>query len=136
MGMAAALKLISALCWVCGVALFAFNYYFVLVGESVQRVWDYVVDPLVLVTIVLIIAANVRLSLDMHDKGMGQQNLHMDVFTIVIGFTGALYLYNYLSKFGAFEPSELMWTFLVAAVLVIMPVSAIIYWRQAKRAEG
>lgn len=136
MGMATALKLMSALCWVCGVVLFAFNYYFVLVGESVQRVWDFVVDPLVLVTMVLIVAANVRLSLDMHDKGMGRRNLHMDVFTMVIGFIGALYLYNYLSKFGALDPNALMWTFLACAVIVIMPVSAIIYWRQAKRAQG
>lgn len=141
MGMTTALKLMSALCWVCGVVTFAFNYYFVLASESLreeslQRVWDWVVDPLVLVTLVLILAVNVRRSLHMHNMGRGLQNLHMDVFTMAVGFTSSLYLYNYLSKFGPDGASNVMWTFLVAAVFVIMPVSAITYWRQSKREEG
>ena len=141
MGMATALKLMSALCGVCGVVTFAFNYYFVLANESLredslQAIWDWVVDPLVLVTLVLILAVNVRRSLHMHNMGMGMQNLHMDVFTMVIGFTSSLYLYNYLSKFGPSGASNVMWTFLVAAVFVILPVSAIMYWRQSKREEG
>lgn len=140
MGMATALKLMSALCWVCGGVTFAFNYYFVLASESlresIQVVWDYIVDPLVLVTLVLILVVNVRRSLRMHDMGTGRENLHMDIFTMAVGFTSSLYLYNYLSKFGPTGASNVMWTFLVAAVFVIMPVSAIAYWRQSKRGEG
>lgn len=148
MGMATVLKLMSALCWVCGVVTFAFNYYFILARESIQdieesiqeeplqAVWDWIVDPLVLVTLVLILVVNVRRSLHVHNMGMGMQNLHMDVFTMVIGFTSSLYLYNYLSKFGPSGASNVMWTFLVAAVFVILPVSAIMYWRQSKREEG
>ena len=59
----------------------------------------------------------------------------MDVFTMAAGFIGALYVHNYVLKFaGAFEPSAVLWDLLAAAVIVIMPVSGISYWRQAKRA--
>ena len=129
------LKLLSALCWLCAegcsssITTSPFNV------DFVQTLWDYAIDPVILATFILIVIVNVRASLKLHDEGMGVQRLPMDIFTMAAGFTGALYMHNHVLKFtGSFEPSAALWDVLAAAVIVIMPVSGISYWPQAKRA--
>ena len=135
--MSSGLKWLSALCWLCAVVMFFFYYYFPFNVDFVQTLWDYAIDPVILATFILILIVNVSMSLKAHDAGMGLQRLPMDIFTMAMGFTGALYMHNYVLKFaGSFEPSAVLWDVLAAAVIVIMPVSGISYWRQAKRAAG
>ena len=117
--------------------MFFFYYYSPFNVDFVQTIWDYAIDPVILATFILIVIVNVRASLKLHDEGMGLQRLPMDIFTMAAGFTGALYMHNYVLKFAeSFEPSAALWDVLAAAVIVIMPVSGIGYWRQAKRAAG
>ena len=104
-----------------------FYYYSPFNVDFVQTLWDYAIDPVILATFILIVVVNVRASMKPHNEGMGVQRLPMDVFTMAAGFTGALYMHNYVLKFaGAFEPSAVLWD-----VLCPYPAS---YWRQAKRA--
>ena len=132
--MSARLKWLSGLCWLCAVVMFFFYYYFPFNVDFVQNLWDYAIDPVILATFILIVIVNVSMSLKAHNAGMGLQRLPMDIFTMAVGFTGALYMHNYVLKFaGSFEPSAVLWDVLAAAVIVIMPVSAISYWRLAKR---
>ena len=114
--------------------MFFFYYYFPFNVDFVQTLWDYAIDPVILATFILIVIVNVSMSLKAHNAGMGLQRLPMDIFTMAVGFTGALYMHNYVLKFaGSFEPSAVLWDVLAAAVIVIMPVSGISYWRLAKR---
>ena len=115
--------------------MFFFYYYSPFNVDFVQTLWDYAIDPVILATFILIVIVNVRASMKPHNEGMGVQRLPMDIFTMAAGFTGALYMHSYVLKFaGLFEPSAALWDVLAAAVIVIMPVSGIGYWRQAKRA--
>ncbi|MCY4107712.1 MAG: hypothetical protein OXG11_01640 [Chloroflexi bacterium] len=128
------LKWLSGLCWLCAVVMFFFYYYFPFNVDFVQTLWDYAIDPVILATFILIVIVNVSMSLQAHNAGMGLQRLPMDIFTMAVGFTGALYMHNYVLKFaGSFEPSAVLWDVLAAAVIVIMPVSGISYWRLSKR---
>ncbi len=135
--MATVLRLLSYLCWLCGGMMFILNYYFPFNAEGVQPLWDYVADPIILATFILTVVFNVRLSLALRNRGKAAQALPLDIFTMIVGFTGALYMHNYALKFAeGFEASQQMWTLLSAAVIVIMPVSGINYWRESKRASG
>ncbi len=71
---------------------------------------------------------------NLRNRGETAHALQLDLFTSAAGFTAALYLHNYVLKFAdAFEPLQTMWDFLLAAVIVIVAIAAITYWRKATR---
>ncbi len=128
------LKMLSALCWLCAISGTFFFYYFPFNPDFVQNLWDYVIDPVIIATLILVVIANVHISLNLRNRGETAHALQFDLFTSVAGFTAALYLHNYVLKFAdAFDPLQTMWDFLLAAVIVIMAIAAITYWRKATR---
>ncbi len=128
------LKTLSALCWLCTISGTFFYYYFPFNPDFVHNMWDYVIDPVIIATFILIVITNVHISLSLRNRGETAQALQLDLFTSAAGFTAALYLHNYVLKFAdAFEPLQIMWDFLLPAAAVIMTVAAITYWRKATR---
>lgn len=131
--MTTALKLLSALCWIASALLLVSYYYFPYNPEPVQALWDYAIDPVIMSTLILVITANVMISLKIHDAGRGLPHLPMDVLTLLGAFFSILYVHQYVLKFAeGFEPSQFLWDLLVPGVVIFMIVSAISYQRQAK----
>ncbi len=127
------LRLLSALCWIASAVLLVSYYYFPYNPEPIQAIWDYAIDPVIMVTLILAIVANARISLKLHDAGDGPRHLPMDALTILGAFFSILYVHQYVLKFAeGFEPSQFLWDLLVPGVVIFMIVSAISYHRQAK----
>ena len=128
-------RLVSILCLINAVAVLFFNTYFPLNPAGVQPLWDYVVDPLTLVVLVLVVGLNVRASLQTTGAEPVRSQGPVDVFTMVTAFVGIIYLHNYVLKFSDhFEASATIWNLFAPAVIVITGVSAISFWRRADRA--
>lgn len=128
-------KVLSVLSWIgAGVQLF-FMYFFLFAPVTVQPLWDYAIDPFMLALFALVIIVSVDKSLNLRNRGLGLQNLPMDVHTVAVGATGLLYLHNYISKFvRAFEPDQNLWTYLSVATVITLTIAAISFWRDANRA--
>ena len=123
------------LCAICAAGQLLFHYLFPFFRETIQPLWDYAIDPVIIVTVALVVAVNTRTSLDCRGEVATLQRLPMNIFTMFIGVMGIMYLHNYVLKFAeAFEVRQLLWDILVPPIAVSMAVSAIIYWRQANRA--
>ena len=128
-------KIISVLCWIGAAVQLFFMYFFLFAPETVQPIWDYAVDPFMLLLFVAVIVISVDKSLNMRNRGLGLRNLPMDVHTVAVGVTGLLYFHNYLSKFAAaFEPDQNLWTYLSVATVTTLTIAAIAFWRDANRA--
>ena len=133
--MGAGYKALSALSWIGGAIQLFFMYFFLFAPDTVQPLWDYVVDPIMLVLFALVIIASVDKSLNRRNRGLGLQNLPMDIHTIAVGATGLLYLHNYLRKFaGGFDPDQNLWTYLSVATVITLVIAAISFWRDGSRA--
>ncbi len=129
------LKPLSILCAICAAGQLLFHYLFPFYPDAIQPLWNYAIDPVIIVTIALVVAVNTWTSLDCRGEAAALQRLPMNIFTMFIGVVGIMYLHNYVLKFAAaFEVRQLLWDILVPPIAVSMAVSAIIYWRQANRA--
>ena len=125
------LRLLSILCWIVAAALLVTYYYFPFNPDAVQTLWDYAIDPIIVVTLILIIIVNTRISLDTHAAGQGLRRLPMDIITMLTAAFAMLYLHQYVLKFAeGFEPSQFLWDLLVPGVIVFMVTSAISYSRR------
>lgn len=129
-------RVVSVLSWIGAAVQLFFMYFFLFQPRMVQPLWDYAVDPFMLVLFAAIIAISVDKSLNLRNRGRGLQNLPMDVHTVAISATGLLYLHNYLRKFDAtaFEPDQNLWTYLSVATVITLTIAAITFWRDANRA--
>lgn len=129
--MSSPLRLLAALCWIVAAVLLISYYYFPYNPDPIQTLWDYIIDPIVIGTLTLVIIANARISLKIHDAGLGLRHLPMDVLTMLTAFFTILYLHQYVLKFAeGFEPSQLLWDLLVPGVVVFMVTSGISYIRR------
>ena len=127
-------RLVSLLCLLDAVALLFFNTYFPLNPDGVQPLWDYVIDPITLSIIVLVVALNVRASIQAHRAQSEIRPLPVDLFLMFTGYVGIVYLHNYVLKFSErFDPRPIIWDLFTPAVIVSMTVSAIIFWRRANK---
>ncbi len=135
--MAARLKSLAALCGLTMALEFFFYYYFLFNPDLVQDLWDYVIDPIVLGVLVIIIFANLHVTMKARCKDPSAKTLHLDILTMAAVATGSLYLHQYAAKFAdAFQPNALLWDLLVPAVVVILGTAAVIYWRKAMEVAG
>ena len=133
--MGAGYKALSVLCWIGAAVQLFFMYFFLYAPDTVQPLWDFAVDPLMLILFVLVIIASVDKSLNRRNRGEGLQNLPMDIHTIAVSATGLLYLHNYITKFVvAFEPDQNLWTYLSVATVITLAIAAIAFWRDGNRA--
>lgn len=129
--MAISFRLVSILCLLDAVVLLLFNTYFPLNPDGVQPVWDYVIDPVTLVIMALVIYLNVRSCIQAHRGRMEMHPLPADLFLMFTGYVAIIYLHNYVQKFSdRFDARPIMWDLFTPAVIVVMTVSAIIFWRQ------
>jgi hypothetical protein len=127
-------RLVSLLCLLDAIVLLFFNTYFPLNPDGVQPLWDYVIDPITLSIIVLVVALNVRASIQAHRAQSEIRPLPVDLFLMFTGYVGIVYLHNYVLKFSErFDPRPIIWDLFTPAVIVIMTVSAIIFWRRANK---
>lgn len=128
-------RIVSVLSWIGAAVQLFFMFFFLFQPQTVQPLWDYAVDPFMLVLFAAIIAISVDKSLNLRNRGLGLQNLPMDVFAIGASATGLLYFHNYLRKFAAaFEPDQNLWTYLSVATVITLTIAAISFWRDANRA--
>ena len=135
--MGAGYKALSILSWIAaGVQLF-FMYFFLFAPNTVQPMWDFAIDPFMILVFALVIVVSVDKSLNRRNRGLGLQNLPMDVHTVAVAATGLLYLRNYLTKFDftpSFSPDQNLWTYLSVATVITLTIAAISFWRDANRA--
>ena len=132
--MGAGYKALSVLCWIGAAVQLFFMYFFLYAPDTVQPLWDFAIDPLMLILFALIIIASVDKSLNLRNRGLGLQNLPMDIHAIAVGATGLLYLHNYITKFvRAFEPDQNLWTYLSVATVITLTIAAISFWRDGNR---
>ena len=125
-------RLVALLCLLDAAALLFFNTYFPLNPDGVQPLWDYVIDPITLVIIALVIALNIRASIQAHGTRPEMRPLPVDLFLMFTGYVGIVYLHNYVLKFSdRYDPRPIIWDLFTPAVIVVMTVSAIMFWRQA-----
>ena len=136
--MATPLRLLSILCWLCAVIMMGYTIVFQWLGPDGQFLWDWVFDPIILTTFVIIVVVNTIISLNRRNDGAHLEQLPMDIFTMAAGFTGTMYIVNYIRKFitEVAPVNNLLWDFIVPATMLVMVVSAIFYWREANRAGG
>ncbi len=131
--MSSPLRLLAILCWVAAAILLISYYYFPYNPDPVQTLWDYIIDPIVIGTLILVIVANTRISLEHHNAGNGLRHLPMDIMTMLTAFFAILYLHQYVLKFAeGFEPAQLLWDLLVPGVVIFMVVSAISYAQHSR----
>ena len=124
-------RLVALLCLLDAVVLLFFNTYFPFNPDGVQPLWDYVIDPITLVVIAVVVALNIRASIRAHGARSEMHPLPVDLFLMLTGYVGIVYLHNYALKFSErFDPRLIIWDLFTPAVIVIMVVSAIIFWRQ------
>ena len=129
--MAISFRLVSILCMLDAVALLFFNSYFPLNPDGVQPLWDYVIDPVTLVILALVIYLNIRSSIKAHQARPERHPLPADLFLMLTGYVAIIYLHNYVLKFSdRFDPRPIIWDLFTPAVIVVMTVSAIVFWRQ------
>ena len=129
--MAISFRLVSILCMLDAVALLFFNSYFPLNPEGVQPLWDYVIDPVTLIILALVIYLNIRSSTKAHQVRPERHLLPADLFLMLTGYVAIIYLHNYVLKFSdRFDPRPIIWDLFTPAVIVVMTVSAIVFWRQ------
>ena len=130
------LRLLSILCSLCAVIMMGYTIVFQWLGPDGQFLWDWVFDPIILTTFVIIVVANIIISLNRRDEGAHLEQVPMDIFTMATGFTGTMYIVNYIRKFitEVAPVNNLLWDFVVPATMLAMVVSAIYYWREANRA--
>ena len=125
-------RLVSLLCLLDAVILLFFNTYFPLNPDGVQPLWDYVIDPITLIVIGVVVALNIRASIRAHGALLEIRVLPVDLFIMFTGYVGVVYLHNYVLKFSErFDPRPIIWDLFTPAVIVIMTISAIMFWRQA-----
>ena len=125
-------RLVSLLCLLDALVLLFFNTYFPLNPDGVQPLWDYLIDPFTLLVIALVVALNIRASMQAHGAQPEMRPLPVDCFIMFAGYVGIVYLHNYVLKFSAhFPPRPIIWDLFTPAVIVVMTVAAIIFWRQA-----
>ena len=136
--MATPLRLLSILCWLCAVIMMGYTIVFQWIGADGQFLWDWVFDPIILTTFVIIVVVNTIISLNRRNEGAHLEQLPMDIFTMAAGFTGTMYIVNYIRKFitEVAPVNNLLWDFIVPATMLVMVVSAIFYWREANRTGG
>lgn len=128
-------RIVSVLCWIGAAVQLFFMYFFLFQPSMVQPLWDYAIDPFMLALLAVVVILSVDKSLNMRNRGLGLQNLPMDVYAIAVGATGLLYFHNYLRKFAAaFEPDQNLWTYLSVATVTALTIAAITFWRDANRA--
>ena len=133
--MSSLFRLVSILCVINAVAVLFCNTYFPLNPAGVQPIWDYVVDPLTLIVLILVVTLNVRDSLQTPGAEPERHQRPVDLFTMVTAYVGLVYLHNYVLKFSDhFEASATIWNLFAPAVIAITGVSAIRFWRRADRA--
>ena len=124
-------RLVALLCLLDAVALIFFNTYFPLNPDGVQPLWDYVIDPITLIIIAVVVAINIRASIRTHRTHPEMRPLPVDLFLMFTGYVGIVYLHNYVLKFSdRLDPRPIIWDLFTPAVVVILAVSAIIFWRQ------
>ena len=129
--MAISFRLVSILCMLDGVALLFFNSYFPLNPDGVQPLWDYVIDPVTLIILALVIYLNIRSSIKAHQARPERHPLPADLFLMLTGYVAIIYLHNYVLKFSdRFDPRPIIWDLFTPAVIVVMTVSAIVFWQQ------
>ena len=129
--MAISFRLVSILCMLDGVALLFFNSYFPLNPDGVQPLWDYVIDPVTLIILALVIYLNIRSSIQAHQARPERHPLPADLFLMLTGYVAIIYLHNYVLKFSdRFDPRPIIWDLFTPAVIVVMTVSAIVFWQQ------
>ncbi len=127
-------RFVSLLCLLDAVTLLFFNTYFPLNPDGVQPLWDYVVDPITLLIIAVVVALNIRTSVQTHGARSEIRPLPVDIFIMFSGYVGVVYLHNYVLKFSErFDPRPIIWDLFVPAVIVLMVVSAILFWRQGDK---
>ena len=129
-------KIISVLCWIGAAVQLFFMYFFLFAPKTVQPLWDYAIDPFMLLLFLAVIVISVDKSLNMRNRGLGLRNLPMDVHTVAVGVTGLLYFHNYLRKFEAtfVGPDQNLWTYLSVATVITLVIAAISFWRDGSRA--
>ena len=129
--MAVPYRLVSVLCILDAIVLLVFNSYFPLNPDGVQPLWDYVIDPATLLILALVIALNVRSSIQAHRARKERHPLPADLFLMFTGYAAIIYLHNYVLKFSErFDPRPIVWDLFTPAVVVIMTVSAIMFWQR------
>ncbi len=80
------------------------------------------------------VALNIRASIRSHATLPEIRPLPVDLFLMFTGYVGIVYLHNYALKFSErFDPRPIIWDLFTPTVIVIMTVSAIIFWRQADK---
>ncbi len=127
------LGLLSILCWIVAATLLITYYYFPFNPDTVQTLWDYIIDPIIVATLILVIIVNTKISLDIHAAGQGLRRLPMDIMTMLTAAFTMLYLHQYVLKFAeGFEPSQFLWDLLVPGVIIFMVTSAISYSRRTR----
>ena len=130
--MAISFRLVSILCLLDAVVLLFFNTYFPLNPDGVQPLWDYVIDPVTLVILALVIYLNIRSSIRSHQARKERHPFPADLFLMFTGYVAIIYLHNYVLKFSErFDARPIIWDLFTPAVIVVMTVSAIVFWQQA-----
>lgn len=129
--MAVSFRLVSILCLLDAVVLLFFNTYFPLNPDGVQPLWDYLIDPVTLVIMALVIYLNIHSSIKAHQARQERHLLPADLFLIFTGYVAIIYLHNYVLKFSdRFDARPIIWDLFTPAAIVVMTVSAIVFWRQ------
>ncbi len=125
-------RLVSVLCLLDALVLLFFHVYFPFNPDGVQPLWDYVIDPITLILLALVLALNIRASIQAHSARSEMRPLPIDFFIMFTGYAGIVYLHNYVLKFSDhFDTRLIIWDLFSPAVIVILIVSAIIFRRQA-----
>lgn len=130
-------KGLSILCWITSFMVLANSLFFAVDQETSGMLWDYLVDPAVMVFLGLTVLVNVGDSLRIRNEpGPHTAQLPRDVVTALVAMVGFRYLLQYVAKMApALEPAEGLWGHLDALVIVILAFEAIALWRSTQRQD-
>lgn len=126
-------KTLSILCAVTAALLLVNNLWRGFEEEMSQFAFDYLTDPLVIISVVLVALVNLRDSLRLRNAtGNHLAQIPRDAITALEGILGFRYLLQYLGKMApALEPIPNLWASLDSVIFVVLVFEAISLWRSA-----
>ena len=101
--------------------------------EAGQFIWNWIVDPAVVVVMGLIVLVNVRASLGIHNQaGDHRTQIPRDVVTALVALVWVRFLLQYADQIAPDHGATSgLWGHLSALAIVILAFEAISLWRSA-----
>lgn len=128
-------RVLAVLCGITAVLMVANVLYSAADPDTALMIWNFVVDPAVLLFLGIAIVIHVRDSLQVRNEaGPHPAQLPRDVVTALEAVVLVRFLLQYVYSLSPnLEPTPNLWEHLDALLIVILAFEAIALWRSAER---